>query len=167
MALVIDAVAHTGQRLQHGGAEQIDLVGQMVGVLLLHDGVALKGTVVDIAEAQLANAQVVKAVPAVLAFAAVVIHRLGHDAVAGLKVRDALAHLGHHAGELVADDHGRTGGDGDVAVIDMQVGAADTSILHPDLDLARTGRGFGNLPQLHMTGTVLILHNTFHGKRPP
>src|SRR5690606_17947335 len=122
-----------------------------------HHHVVGEGAVAGDPDADRVRAQVLLAGAAVAAVAADQV-ALGGNPLADLVARHARAERGDAADELMADH--QAGLDRALAPlvpqVDVQVGAADRRLLHPDQRLVGAGRGDGDFFHPHALGGVAL-----------
>jgi hypothetical protein len=109
-----------------------------------------------------AFAEVAHAALTVVAGAAVE-GRVDADAVADFEAGDVLSDSGHFAAELVANDDGVDGG-WELAVDDVDIGAADTAGADLEDDVVGAGGGGGYVSDAD--GAGFIDYYGFHGGPP-
>ena len=162
-ACTAGAVLADGQRLDQSGILPGDAVVDLVDVRLFDAPVFTPAAVGAAAAHQNVLADIAAAMLALVALAAAN-HVVNHDVVAHLDVFAVCANLGDQTNILVAGDQ-RVAGVGVLALINMDVAAADTSSHHLDLDFVVLR--FRDLSLAHLKVERLGDPTLFHNSRPP
>lgn len=141
----VDAVEAAGQGLGHGGSLPGDGGLQLKGLGRGDAAVLGKAAVPGDADGLHGGAQLLFAVLAIRAVAAVDVGVYG-DVVAHREAGDALPHLHHFAGVLMAQHHRRVHvGGARLPVVDVHIGAADAAHLVAQHQLPRPSVGRGQI----------------------
>ena len=157
---VAQALGHAAQGLVERTGMLADGLVDLVQVALRHQHVAGEATVDVAADGLAGGAQVAPAREAGRAPIAGVEIGLGADALAHPRLR-ARAGLDHAPGDLVAHDH--RWGAGELVVLDVEVGAADTGGVDLQQHLIRARHGPGHRSEADVLGPPVALDQAGHG----
>jgi len=153
-------VAHAGERLGHRSDVPLDPVGDAVQVRHRRRNARCEAAVDVRAERPPLGAQVRPPRMAERTRAARREERLRHDARPAPVAVHILPHVGNHAGDLVAHRHRRHRRV--LAVVDVQVGAADPGAGHLDDDMPRQCARLGPLGERDVAGAERELREPDH-----